>query len=340
MRKWHRIFSLFALLLVAACGEERPAIFELRGSTMGTEFSVKLPAMTDGVDASLLQQEIIDSLEQTELQMSTYRVDSEISRFNVSESDDWQIVSMELCLAVAESLSISERTSGAFDITVGPLVNLWGFGPDGSIVRPPGDADITAARSRVGYIHLQADCSMPALRKDITRLYLDMSGYAKGYGVDRLAEILDRHGTADYLVEIGGEMRLRGHNARRQPWSVAIEAPLPGQRRVERLFLITDQSLATSGDYRNFFESDGQIYSHTIDTRTGKPVTHTLASVTVIADEAALADALATALLVLGPDDGMRFATDEDLAVFFLIRTLDGIEERMSPAFALIEEAT
>ncbi|MEQ9561148.1 MAG: FAD:protein FMN transferase, partial [Woeseiaceae bacterium] len=135
------MFSIFALLLVAGCGEERPAVFELRGSTMGTQFSVKLPAMPDGIDASLLEQEILDSLEQTEMRMSTYRVDSEISRFNVSESVDWQIVSADLCTAVAESLSLSERTNGAFDITVGPLVNLWGFGPDGSIVRPPGDAD-------------------------------------------------------------------------------------------------------------------------------------------------------------------------------------------------------
>ncbi|MDH5499966.1 MAG: FAD:protein FMN transferase, partial [Gammaproteobacteria bacterium] len=232
----------------------------------------------------------------------------------------------------------SEKTSGAFDITVGPLVNLWGFGPDGIVRSPPPDREIETAKTRVGYSHLQADCSKPAIRKDIPRLYLDLSAYAKGYAVDRISELLDKMEIADYLVEIGGEMKLRGFNAEKQKWAVAIEAPLQNERQVQRIFRITNQSVATSGDYRNFFESNGQIFSHTIDTRTGRPVRHGLASVTVVAETTAIADALATALLVLGPEDGMMLAQREGLAAYFLIRTSGGIEAKMSPAFALIGE--
>jgi thiamine biosynthesis lipoprotein len=323
-------------LLLAACGEDRPAILELSGSAMGTSFSIKLPEMPAGVEAGTLRDDIDSLLSDIEMKMSTYRIDSEISQFNVSDSLNWQPVSLEFCRAAEESLAISAMTSGAFDITVGPLVNLWGFGPDGSIQQPPSDPDIAAARSRVGFSHLQTDCSVPAIRKDIKRLYLDMSAYAKGYAVDRVAEALDKLNVPDYLVEIGGEMKLRGHNAERKKWAVAIEEPLQDQRRVHTVFRLTDQAVATSGDYRNFFEFGGAHYSHTIDTRTGRPVTHNLASVTVIGDTAAVADAMATALLVLGPEDGMQLALTERIAAFFLVRSDAGFEEKMTPAFAAI----
>jgi thiamine biosynthesis lipoprotein len=328
--------AILAAALLAACSPERPPILELSGATMGTRFSIKMPALPPDVSGDALQLEIDSLLEKVEMQMSTYRVDSEISHFNISDSTDWQPVSAEFCRAAEESQSISRKTNGAFDITVGPLVNLWGFGPDGSISKPPADADIIAAMSRVGYAHLQTDCSVPAMRKGIARLYLDMSAYAKGYAVDRVADLLDELHTKDYLVEIGGEMKLRGHNAENREWAVAIEEPLTDERRPHAVFRLTDQAVATSGDYRNFFESEGRNYSHTIDTRAGRPVSHNLASVTVVATTAAFADGMATALLVLGPDDGLGLATRENIAALFLLRTSEGIEERMTPAFASI----
>jgi thiamine biosynthesis lipoprotein len=258
----------------------------------------------------------------------------ELSLFNTSQSTDWQAASLELCLSVKESLAISAMTGGAFDITVGPLVNLWGFGPDGAIVSPPSDEQIAAARTRVGFGHLHADCTKPAVRKDLARLYIDLSAYAKGYAVDRVAELLDQRDVSNYLVEIGGELKVSGHNADGQPWAVAIEEPLDEERRVHTVIRLTDRAVATSGDYRNFFEFDERRYSHEIDTRTGRPVTHSLASVTVIADTAAYADGMATALMVLGPKEGLELARSRNIAALFLVRTPSGFIEHATPAFA------
>jgi thiamine biosynthesis lipoprotein len=331
--------GLFAAVLLPACGADKPPVLELSGSTMGTSFSIKLPALAPDIDRETLRNEIDTLLLSVEMQMSTYRVDSEISRFNVSDSTAWQPVSQELCRAVEESLAISRKTGGAFDITVGPLVNLWGFGPDGAVRKPPSNQQIQEARSRVGYPHLHADCTLPALRKDIARLYLDLSAYAKGYGVDRVAELVERRNVPNYLIEIGGELKLRGRNAGGEKWAVAIEEPLQNERRVHAVFRMTDTAVATSGDYRNFFETDGTHFSHTIDTRTGRPVTHDLASVTVLADTDAFADAMATALLVLGPEHGFELAINEGIAAYFLMHKGDKIEEKMTPTFAAVASA-
>ena len=224
-------------------------------------------------------------------------------------------------------------TDGAFDITVGPLVNLWGFGPGDSIAEPPSDAEIRALLDSVGHQHLQADCEQPALRKALPGLVLDMSAFGKGYAADAVGDQLDAKGYANYLVEVGGELRVRGHNARGEKWAIGIEAPLVDQRRPYAVVRLTDTAVATSGDYRNYFEADGTRYSHTIDTRTGRPITHSLASVTVVDPRGYRADALATALLVLGPEQGMQLATRENLAVLFLLRGESGFDEQASPAF-------
>jgi len=281
-----------------------------------------------------LQRDIDALLAHIEGTMSTYIVDSELSLFNISESTDWQDASMEFCLCIEESLAISDMTGGAFDVTVGPLVNLWGFGPDGARLEPPSDGQIAAARTQVGFEHLHADCAKPAVRKDLAALYVDLSAYAKGYAVDRVAGLLDEHGIDNYLVDIGGELKVRGHNADGQPWAVAIEEPLDDERRVHSIIRLTDRAIATSGDYRNFFKFAERRYSHEIDTRTGRPVTHSLASVTVIADTAAYADGMATALMVLGPEDGLALAISRNVAALFLVRTPSGFTEHATPAFA------
>jgi thiamine biosynthesis lipoprotein len=303
----------------------------MSGNTMGTQFSVKLT--TTDVDAARLQQDIEQSLADVERMMSTYMPDSEISRFNDNTTTDWLEVSKEFCLGVEEALALSTLTDGSFDITVGPLVNLWGFGPGELLEAPPADENISAMLKSVGYEHLQADCTRPALRKDIAELVLDMSAFGKGFAVDRVADWLEAAGFYDYLVEIGGELRLAGHNASGEKWAIGIEVPLIDQRQPYTVIRLTDTAVATSGDYRNYFEADGVRYSHTIDTRTGKPVTHSLASVTVIDDSGYRADALATALLVLGPEKGMELASRESLAVLFLLRSNSGIDERSTPAF-------
>lgn len=326
-----RLLAVLTAVLLAACSADAPHEFELTGNTMGTQYSVKLGSAAADKDA--LPAEIEQALAEVNEMMSTYLPDSEISRFNASTSTDWHTVSGAFCLSVEKALEISSYTDGAFDITVAPLVNLWGFGPGDMIDNPPADAEIASILQTVGYEKLRTDCSAPALRKNLPGLMLDMSALGKGFAVDHIAALLDRHGIKNYLVEVGGELRLRGHNIKGEKWAIGIEMPLTYERRPHTVVRVTDTALATSGDYRNFFVADGQHYSHTIDTRTGRPVTHALASVTVLDGSGYRADALATALLVMGPEQGMALATRDDLAVLFLLRNGDSVSERATPAF-------
>lgn len=327
-----RTALLIAMLALAACAGEHGAV-ELVGNTMGTRFNVKLPNGLGEHDALGLKQAVEAVLDYDEAQMSTYLRDSDISRFNMNRTIEWQGVERSFCEKVEQSLAISKQSDGAFDITVGPLVNLWGFGPKGMIDEPPSDDAIAMLMDITGFEKLHADCSRSAVKKDVEDLMIDMSAIGKGYAADRVAALLVSLGFDSFLVEVGGELSIRGMNSKGEPWAIGIEAPLPYARKPHTVVHLTDTAMATSGDYRNFFEADGKLYSHTIDTRTGRPVTHTLASVTVVDENAWRADALATALLVMGPEEGLAFAEREGLAVLMLVRTDDGIEERQTAAF-------
>lgn len=327
-------FIVLGLALLSACGDEnRRVTWESQGETMGTTFSVSVVTPRKNRPENDLGQRVSNTLDSVEKSMSTYLLDSEVSRFNTSRSTDWFSVSQMVCAAVADSLEISVLTDGAFDITVGPLVNLWGFGPEGARREPPDRKMIADAKERVGYRQITTDCKQPALRKSRADVYIDLSGYAKGFAVDRVAEVLESAGLEDYMIEVGGEVRMSGRNGKGDPWRVAIESPDVEARKVQRIVNLTDVAMATSGDYRNFFEFANQRYSHTIDPRRGSPITHDLAAVTVVSDKAAFADAMATALLVLGPRDGMHLAESRDLAVFFQRREKKGFAQSMSPQF-------
>ena len=228
---------------------------------------------------------------------------------------------------------VSFMTQGAFDITVGPLVNLWGFGPANQETELPTDEEITAAQANVGYEMLETDCDHSVMRKASAAIYIDLSGWAKGYAVDQIAQLLDEQGLTNYLVEIGGELRARGHNAEQSKFAIAIEKPLQDNTMEYDVVHLSDVSVATSGDYRNFFEHDGKRYSHSIDPRTGRPVNDELAGVTVISTKTAYADAVATAFLVLGPEDGHALAEKLRIAAYFLVRTETGIEEKTTSQF-------
>ena len=331
------VLPILLLATLAACGgETRLPEYELTGGALGTTFSVKLVDPADAFVAEDLQQAIDATLERVDSLASTWKADSQLSLLNANASTDWIAISDELCGALESALEVSRLSDGAFDITVGPLVNLWGFGPDGSVSDPPSDAELEAAMELVGYDKLETRCDQGDVRKSIADLYIDLSGWAKGHAVDQIALLLDSRSLANYLVEIGGELRMRGHNAMRDKWAIAVEAPLTSQRRPHSVLRITDTSVATSGDYRNYFEHDGDLYSHTIDARTGRPVAHDLAAVTVVNESAAFADAMATALLVLGPDAGPELATRLDLAGYFLLRGTTGISELTTPKFDLL----
>lgn len=329
---------LLTLLLAACGGDERLPEFELTGNTMGTTYSVKLIAPGENVDKDDLQSRITETLAAVDKLTSTWRDDSELSQFNANSSTEWIDVSVEFCTTIESALAVSRASDGAFDITVGPLVNLWGFGPKGERQEPPDTADIDVIMADVGYEGLEAQCDQPAVRKRSGAIYIDLSGWAKGYGVDQVATVLDDFALNDYLVEIGGELRMRGQNAEGKKWAIAIEAPSTTTRRPQSVLRLTDASVATSGDYRNYFEHDGILYSHTIDARTGRPVTHDLAAVTVISETAAYADAMATALLVLGPDTGLSLAEDLGIAGYFLVRNQTGIMELTTSSFDLLRD--
>lgn len=328
-----QLLLLLPALALSACGDARLPQLELTGSAMGTTFKVVLVEPPEALATETLESELVAALQTVDLLASTWRDDSELTAFNVDYSIDWIPVSVDFCELLDSALEISRTTSGAFDLTIGPLVNVWGFGPDGQIVEPPSAADIVAAQHRVGFDMLEADCNERLVRKDVPDLYVDLSGWAKGYAVDQLAELLDARGIVNYLVEIGGELRVKGINSESRKWAIAIEAPSTSERIPHAVLRVTDTSVATSGDYRNYFTHDDDNYSHTIDARTGRPVTHDLAAVTVVDPSAAYADAMATALLVLGPEAGPALATKLDIAGYFLVRTKTDIHEITTPEF-------
>ena len=332
MRSQFRKVAVCAVVILAAACSDGPKlpVLELRGQTMGTTFNIVLIDPPSGTTLENLRGRIEEKLEQVEDLASTYRARSELAQFNLSASTEWIAVSFEFCSLISSALLVSQETGGAFDITVGPLVNLWGFGPQGGRDRPPADTDIEAARQQVGYTNLDADCGQPAIRKSSASIYVDLSGWAKGYAVDQLAALLNTAGLRNYLVEIGGEVKVRGHNSENRKFAIAIENPSRQHGKSYSVIRLSDAGTATSGDYRNFFEYEGTRYSHTIDPGTGRPITHNLAAVTVVHESTAYADAIATALLVLGPEDGMRLADELHLAAYFAVLTPTGVEYRPS----------
>ncbi|MBV1879437.1 MAG: FAD:protein FMN transferase [Pseudomonadales bacterium] len=327
MKVVNRIFWL--LLLMSGCTQQTPV--SIAGVTMGTTYQLKIVGQVEVVS---LQLEIEAELERINNLMSTYLSESEISRFNRSTIDEPFELAEDNVKLLGLAFELFALSDGKFDVTVGPLVNLWGFGPgsEQTLLSPilPSEAKIAASLRLVGMDELQLDGNKLTRGENI---YLDLSAIAKGYAVDRLAALLDSHGFEHYLVEIGGELRARGENHHQRPWRIAIEKPDAGQRAIYRAIELGDMGMATSGDYRNFFEIDGERFSHTIDPTTGNPVNHNLVSVTVIATTAALADGFATAINVMGADAGLALADQQNLAVLVIMNEQAGLEERFSKAF-------
>jgi thiamine biosynthesis lipoprotein len=302
---------------------------------MGTTYRVKAVLGGSSFNTPLIDRlgsAVGDTLDSVNRKMSTYDPDSELSEFNGFDAGAAFAISDDTAAVIACALEVAEASGGAFDITVGPLVNAWGFGPGGRR-QAPNDDNLSELRARVGYRKLRLDAEARTIQKLESELNCDLSALAKGFAVDKLAEAFDELGVTRYLIEVGGEVRARGTNKRGEPWSLGIEKPSDARRQLQRAVRLRDMAMATSGDYRNFYEQDGVRLSHTIDPRTGRPVVHSLASVSVIHDNCMYADAYATTLMVLGPDDGLAWAEKQGLAALFLVRAGGDFEERATSRF-------
>lgn len=330
--KRRTFITLLAAGAVAGCGRSAHAA-TIRGLTMGTRYAVDLAAPVDDAARARLAALIEAELAAINRAMSTYDPRSELSAFNQRQDLRWVPASPGLLEVLESAERISRASQGAFDATVGPLVELWGFGPQYRTQRVPDDAAIAELRASVGYRLVQTDRSAAAIRKTHPRTKVDLSAIAKGYGVDRVAGILDRQGVADYLVEIGGEFRARGNAATGSPWRIAIERPVEGRRQLGETVVLANRAIATSGTTRDFFEQDGRRYSHCIDPRTARPVAHPQMAVSVVADTAMEADAWATALLVHGPERGHALAQARGLAALLVTASGTGFAVRTTDAF-------
>ena len=331
-----RLFSIVVVLAFAAGCQPVAEIVKISGNTMGTQYNISWVANEEFGPQSdkLLQQEVEDVLERINASMSTYRTDSELSVLNNQLNKEWRDISLDLYRVLMMSGTVYLRSEKAFDPTVGPLVNLWGFGPQKGIDEVPAEDSIRQAMAGTGYGIANLRLRDEGYQVKLTEpRYLDLSAIAKGYAVDELGRLFNEKQIHSYLIEVGGELIAKGMKPDGNHWRVAIEAPPESGRRVQKIIPLDRLGIATSGDYRNYFEQDGQRFSHTIDPRTGYPIEHKLASVSVLHESVALADAWATALMVLGTDKGMMIAEKFDLMVYFLYRTEQGFAESNSSAF-------
>ena len=301
-------FALLLLLLSGCSRDDQPVI--LGGRTMGTTWSLRV----DGGAGSMSQKEIQRQLDTWESILSHWQPDSAVSRFNAYASTEWMNVPTELVEVVELAQQIGSKTDHALDITLAPLIDLWGFGSKGRRNVPPTAVEIAQAKAQCGWQHLHTRHEPPALRKDIPGLRINVSAVAEGWTMDRLAQHLEAGGATRFLLEIGGEVLARGE------WRVGIQAPAAPPGEAAQTLRLRDQTIATSGVYRQHFSADEKDYAHVLEPRTGRPIEHTVVSVSVIHSSAAQADGFATALLVLGPQTGRRLAEKLGLQVVWFER--------------------
>lgn len=328
------LISIVALAL-SGC-EEKPVSpgIVLEGKTMGTVWRVSVANVVPARKAAL-QQAIQQQLDGDDQALSTWKKDSVLSHFNQYQGSDPQPVSADMADIVTVALRIGQKTEGAMDITVGPLVNLWGFGPTKPPQHTPSAAEIATAQALTGLQHLRVIQGVEGqwLQKDLPGLYVDLSTMGEGYATDHLARLMEQQGITNYLVSVGGAVLSRGMNASQQPWRVAIQKPTDRENAVEARVDLQGHGISTSGSYRNYYELEGKRISHVIDPRTGRPIEHKLVSATVIATTALEADGWDTGLMVLGTERAKALALKEHLAVYLITKQGDGFSHWMSPQF-------
>lgn len=327
-----RLLIAIVLCLLAGCASIRSSRVEtLSGEAMGTTWTVKLIRQKNSPDLHELKNGIQQQLDSVDAQMSTWKPDSDLSRFNHAAANSWQTLPPELFGVLEKSLALARDTGGAYDPTIGPLVNLWGFGPGPKSHTTPDPETLATMRRRIGWQKIELDAATKNARQP-GGMSVDLSSIAPGFAVDQISRYLDGIGIRNFLIEHGGELRARGHRPGNEGWRVGIEQP-DSDDNLAMIIVLNNRASGSSGDYRKYYELDGKRYSHHIDPRTGAPVTHVLALVTVVADDCITADSTAAALSILGPDEGYAYAVQHNIAALFLVRTDDGFSRTMTPGF-------
>ena len=335
--KWASLLAVAAL--TAACAPPPDRTWTLDGEAFGTRWTVRIRGPES--DAQSVRAAIEAELDAVDRSMSNWRDDSELSRLNASETADPLQVSEPLALVLEAAFRVHEESGGAFDVTVGPLLRLYGFGPGGdprSAAPDPAEADAARARTGSQLLSLERSKGGATLHRQVSGIELDLSGIAKGYAVDRVSTVLSELGLAEHLVEVGGEIQAAGE------WTIGIQDPTGGlTTTVHRSFPVRGLGMATSGGYRDFRaaadEGEGRYWTHILDPRAGRPVERRAGSVTVLAESCLDADAWATALFVLGPEEGLELASRRGIRVLFLTATPDGsVQEQATDAFRAATE--
>jgi len=338
-KKWLYYPVMAAFILLSGCDSHRETVgasgLVLEGRTMGTFWRVSLA----NVDPSLkknLQKAVQQQLDNDDRQLSTWKADSVLSRFNQYRGSDPQPIGDDMADIITLALRIGQKTQGKMDITVGPLVNLWGFGPTKQPTTIPTQAQIAAARALTGLQHLRVIQRSEGayLQKDLPDLYVDLSTMGEGFATDHLARLLEKEGINNYLVSVGGAVLTRGKNAEGKAWKVAIQKPTDKENAVQAVVDLQGHGISTSGSYRNYYELNGKRISHVIDPGTGAPIQHKLVSATVIATTALEADGWDTGLMVLGEEQAKALALREQLAVYLIVKQGNGFSSWMSPQFS------
>jgi len=320
--------------ILVGCDGSSPAEQVFQGKTMGTVWRVTASGLTSE-QAKQLPHLIQQRLDADDQELSTWKKDSWLSHFNQNPSIEPQPISDNVAAIISSSLYVGRMTEGAMDITVGPLVNLWGFGPHAVPTRTPSVSQINAAKKRVGLPHLTLSETVNGntLRKDIPDLYVDLSTVGEGFAADHLARLMEQQGVRNYLVSVGGALISRGQHLQGQPWRVAVQKPTDKMNQAQVVVDLQGHGISTSGDYRNYYELEGKRISHIIDPSTGHPIEHHLVSATVIATTALEADAWDTGLMVLGTEKAKALAIRLNLAVYLITKQGDQLVGWASPTF-------
>ena len=335
------LFKYYGLILffsmVSGCSEQ--IIQKLEGSAQGTTYHIsywsELP-----VDGKAIEAGIKNEFDNIDRMLSNYRPDSVIEKFNSTENTDSQEVGTEIVSLVRIAQTVHKASQGCFDLTIKPLFELWGFRGDELTI--PNNAAILKTLSQTGMEKLEV-VNETHLRKKQANLKIDLSSIAQGYSVDKISEVLEQKGITNYLVEIGGELKTRGHKPDLQAWRIAVERPLPGEQVMQKIITMpkdTPIAVMTSGTYRHYFDHEGKRYSHILDARTGRPVVHDLVSITVIHEDPTIADAWDTALLCLGQQDAMKVANAEKIPALFIQQQNNELVESRSDALNTLDNLT